>query len=76
MDETVAGMEKAGGGADPILCTQSTPDRLTFGKAAVSGQQATVMVQTHWGAGVQELTVSLVQGVSGWQIDKIACPAQ
>ncbi|HYF79155.1 MAG TPA: hypothetical protein VD973_18665 [Symbiobacteriaceae bacterium] len=64
-----------GVGFDPFLCAQNIPERFTVGKAQVGGDQASVVVGTHWEGGrvVRELSVSLAKRDGQWKITNILC---
>jgi len=66
----------AGGGYDPFLCAQDFPEKVSIGSVVVSGQNAWVVVQTHWtgGATVRETTVGLKDTGGEWKVVDILCP--
>ncbi len=70
--ETLAGFQ--GGGADLFVCAQAFPERITFDKASISGDEATASAYTHWSTGTKQLTISLKRADGQWQIDRIGCP--
>lgn len=67
-------MLKAGLAADPILCAQNFPEKVTLGKAKVNGDAATVIVNTHWTNSMRELSVSLRKLGGEWKITNVTCP--
>jgi hypothetical protein len=79
VDQIVASFDK--GGYDPFLCAQDVPRSFTVDAAAVSGDEASVVVHEIWNPGtkveaVYDVTVALrmVDGV--WKIVDVACGGQ
>lgn len=67
------------GGADPFLCAQDIPGQLDVGDAAVTGDEARVVVHEIWNPGTdaeqaRDVTVWLEQTDAEWQIVAIGCP--
>jgi LysM repeat protein len=57
--------------ADPFLCAQDVPERITTGNVQVSGNQATVTVNTSFTG--HSFVVNLVQVDGRWLIDGVMC---
>jgi hypothetical protein len=64
------------GAYDPVLCARDFPEKIVVGGQVVSGQDAWVVVQTHWADGttVQEATVSLKRMDGVWKVAHVICP--
>jgi hypothetical protein len=67
------------GGYDLFLCAQDTPGDLSTGKASVSGEEASVVVQEVWNPGtphelVRDVEVVLRWVDGRWKIADIPCP--
>jgi len=63
-----------GKAVDPFVCAQNPPASFTAGTPTISGDHATVVVQTQNGSGTNnDITVSLVQRDGTWQIDNVTC---
>ncbi len=60
--------------ADPILCAQDVPDRVTAGDAVVDGSNAKVHLTTSWEG--HELDVELLVVGGEWKISKVICNAR
>ena len=60
--------------ADPILCAQAVPEKITLGKTKINGDEAGVIVNTHWSGAIRELSVSLKKLDGQWQITNVICP--
>ncbi|HYF96084.1 MAG TPA: hypothetical protein VD969_28055 [Symbiobacteriaceae bacterium] len=60
--------------ADPILCAQAIPEKITLGKAKIIGDEASVIVNTHWANGMRDLSVLLRKLDGAWKITKVTCP--
>jgi hypothetical protein len=76
VDEIIASFGK--GGYDPFLCAQDVPRSLTVDAAAVSGEEASVVVHEIWNPGTKvesvhdvAVTLQLVDGA--WKIADITC---
>jgi hypothetical protein len=76
IDELIASFEY--GGYDPFLCAQDIPGDMVFDEAAVSGDEATVVVHEIWNPDTEfeqirdlEVTLERVDGI--WLIDNITC---
>jgi hypothetical protein len=79
VDQIVASFDK--GGYDPFLCAQDVPRSFTVGAAAVSGDEASVVVHEIWNPGtkvesVYDVTVALRMVDGAWKIVDVACGAQ
>ena len=59
------------GAYDPILCSQDIPDSFSVGDVSVSGDTATVVVETSFPGHV--LTIGLKQADGIWRIDDTGC---
>jgi len=76
VDELIASFDK--GGYDPFLCAQDIPRSLTVDVAAVSGDEATVVVHQLWNPGteyesVRDVKVALRKVDEAWKIADVAC---
>jgi len=62
-------------GADPVLCAQNIPQKITFEKAVVpTNGTATVVVHTIWGTSAPDnITVGLRVINNQWKINTINC---
>jgi hypothetical protein len=57
--------------ADPILCAQDVPDRVTAGEAVVDGSTARVHVTTSWEGHALDVELQIVDGE--WKISNVIC---
>jgi hypothetical protein len=76
VDEIIASFDK--GGYAPFLCAQDIPENFTVDKAAVSGEEASVVVHEIWNPGTQyelihDVTVALRVVDGQWKISDIIC---
>ena len=69
VDEIIASFDK--GGYDPFLCAQDVPESFTLVEAAVSGDQASVVVQTSFEG--HAFTVELSEADGRWAISDVVC---
>jgi LysM repeat protein len=69
--ERVDRMVAVGLVVDPFLCAQDVPERITIGNVQVSGNQATVAVNTSFAG--HSFVVNLVQVDGRWMIDGVMC---
>jgi hypothetical protein len=66
--------------ADPLLCAQNRPSQIEVGEATITGDTASVTVQTIWARGpdtnaTRELQVELVYNEGQWRINNVRCAA-
>ncbi|GAB4575315.1 MAG: hypothetical protein Kow0077_26210 [Anaerolineae bacterium] len=66
-------MEGEGLWSDPFLCAQDVPAGFSSRLVAEEGQTAAVLVEERFGLTTHTLTVNLVAGDAGWQIDAVDC---
>ena len=60
--------------ADPVLCAQNVPEKITYDTAVVTNSHATEIVHTVWGSSpTQSITVGLDKTNDSWQISSITC---
>jgi hypothetical protein len=66
------------GGYDPFLCAQDVPGEFAVEDAAVSGEEASVVVHGVWNPGTEyesmnDVKVSLLLMEGEWRIADVAC---
>jgi hypothetical protein len=73
-------VEQGGIAADPLLCAQNRPSQIEVGEATITGDTASVTVQTIWARGpdtnaTRELQVELIYNEGQWRINNVRCAA-
>ena len=69
VDELLASFDRAA--YDPFLCAQDIPESVSVGEVAVSGQEASVMVETSFAGHSFEVELEMVEGE--WLISEVIC---
>jgi len=73
----VTNLERGGvakAGADPVVCAQNFPQKISVGTFTVEGNTAKGKITETFGTSTVQPAISLLKETTGWKVDNITCP--